>query len=95
MEPDFQQAMRGNRGLFSAVPDGHQSAGRHIASVYVQANIHGSWYSFEGERIGQGRENVKIFLIDNPDIFEKIEFRVREQLGIATPGSNGAKKEAK
>lgn len=55
----------------------------------------GSWYSFEGERIGQGRENVKIFLIDNPDIFEKIEFRVREQLGIATPGSNGAKKEAK
>ena len=55
----------------------------------------GSWYSFEGERIGQGRENVKIFLIDNPDIFEKIELKVREQLGIATPGSNGSKKEAK
>jgi recombination protein RecA len=55
----------------------------------------GSWYSFEGERIGQGRENVKIFLIDNPDIFEKIESRVREQLGIATPGNNGSKKEAK
>jgi len=55
----------------------------------------GSWYSFEGERIGQGRENVKIFLIDNPDIFEKIELKVREQLGIAAPGSNGNKKEAK
>jgi len=55
----------------------------------------GSWYSFEGERIGQGRENVKIFLIDNPDIFEKIELKVREQLGIATTGSNGSKKEAK
>ncbi|MBU8849809.1 MAG: recombinase RecA [Desulfobacterales bacterium] len=48
----------------------------------------GSWYSFEGERIGQGRENVKLFLIDNPDIFEKIEIQVREKLGIAAPGSN-------
>lgn len=52
----------------------------------------GSWYSFEGERIGQGRENVKVFLKDNLDIFEKIETMVREKLGIATPvkkGKNG------
>ena len=55
----------------------------------------GSWYSFESERIGQGRENVKIFLTDNPDIFEKIELKVREKLGIAKPGSNDKKKEAK
>ena len=55
----------------------------------------GSWYSFEGERIGQGRENVKVFLIDNPDIFEKIEQKVREQLGIADLGTNDKKKEAK
>ncbi len=55
----------------------------------------GSWYSFEGERIGQGRENVKIFLIDNPDIFEKINLKVREKLGIAMPGSNDKKKETK
>ncbi|MDA3787790.1 MAG: recombinase RecA [Desulfobacula sp.] len=55
----------------------------------------GSWYSFEGERIGQGRENVKLFLIDNQDIFEKIEIKVREQLGIAKLGSNDKKKEAK
>ncbi len=53
----------------------------------------GSWYSFEGERIGQGRENVKIFLSDNPDIFEKIELKVREKLGIAMPCSNNKKKE--
>jgi len=33
----------------------------------------GSWYSFDGNRIGQGRENVKNFLIDNPSILEKIE----------------------
>ncbi len=43
----------------------------------------GSWYSFDGERIGQGRENVKAFLVDNPEIFAKIETRVRETLGIA------------
>ena len=55
----------------------------------------GSWYSFEGERIGQGRENVKLFLIDNPDMFEKIETLVREQLGIASPDSSDKKKENK
>ena len=43
----------------------------------------GSWYSFEGERIGQGRENVKVFFLDNPDIFKKIEVKVREALGIS------------
>jgi recombination protein RecA len=52
----------------------------------------GSWYSFEGERIGQGRENVKVFLIDNPDIFGKIETKVREALGIADEGPSKAPK---
>lgn len=33
----------------------------------------GSWYSFDGERIGQGRENVKTYLQSNPDIMDKIE----------------------
>lgn len=33
----------------------------------------GSWYSFEGNRIGQGRENVKNYLIENPEILDKIE----------------------
>ncbi len=42
----------------------------------------GSWYSFDGERIGQGRENVKAFLVDNPEIFAKIETRVRETLAL-------------
>jgi recombination protein RecA len=52
----------------------------------------GSWYSFEGERIGQGRENVKVFLIDNPDIFGKIETKVREALGISDAGPSKAPK---
>ncbi len=51
----------------------------------------GSWYSYEGERIGQGRENVKLFLIDNQDIFENIELRVREALGIAEPAAKAKK----
>jgi len=46
-------------------------------------NKSGSWYSFEKERIGQGRENVKAFLKDNPDIFDTIERKVRTELGIA------------
>ena len=33
----------------------------------------GSWYSFEGERIGQGRENVKEFLINHPEIMDRVE----------------------
>ncbi|WP_457552055.1 recombinase RecA [Desulfobacula sp.] len=55
----------------------------------------GSWYSFEGERIGQGRENVKLFLIDNQDIFEKIELKVREQLGLTSSDSNNKTEESK
>jgi recombination protein RecA len=42
----------------------------------------GAWYSYEGERIGQGRENVKGFLKDNPDICAAIDQRVRESVGI-------------
>ncbi len=42
----------------------------------------GAWYSFDGERIGQGRENVKTFLQDNPDIFAKLNERVRKAAGL-------------
>ena len=42
----------------------------------------GSWYSYNGERIGQGRENVKTFLTDNPDIYQDAYKRVRESVGL-------------
>jgi recombination protein RecA len=45
----------------------------------------GSWYSFDGERIGQGRENVKRFLAENDDIAVTIYSRIREKLGLANP----------
>jgi recombination protein RecA len=38
----------------------------------------GAWYSYEGERLGQGRENAKQYLKDNKDIAEKIERKIRE-----------------
>jgi recombination protein RecA len=43
----------------------------------------GSWYSYEGERIGQGRENVKRFLTENPDICNAIYAKAREELGFS------------
>jgi len=42
----------------------------------------GSWYSFNDERIGQGREKVRNFLAQNSDIMEDISSRVKEKLGI-------------
>ncbi len=46
----------------------------------------GSWFSYKGERIGQGRENAKVFLKDNKDIATKIEAEVRKTLGLIAPG---------
>jgi recombination protein RecA len=42
----------------------------------------GAWYSYDGERIGQGRENVRGFLKDHQDIFKKLDAQVRQKLGI-------------
>ena len=43
----------------------------------------GAWYSFDNERIGQGRENVKSFLKENPDVSARILKKVRKALGLA------------
>lgn len=42
----------------------------------------GAWYSYSGERIGQGRENVRNFLKENKDIFGRIDSELRQKLGI-------------
>jgi recombination protein RecA len=42
----------------------------------------GAWFAYGGERLGQGRENAKQFLRDNPDISQVIEDRVRKELGL-------------
>jgi recombination protein RecA len=45
----------------------------------------GSWYSFNGERIGQGRENARQFLKDNADIREQVDTTLRKNLGLVKP----------
>ena len=42
----------------------------------------GAWFSYDSQRIGQGRENAKQFLRDHPDMADKIEAKVREQSGV-------------
>ena len=42
----------------------------------------GAWYSFQGERIGQGRENVRNFLKDNKDVFARVDAELRKKLGL-------------
>src|SRR5262249_16110876 len=51
----------------------------------------GTWISFNGERMGQGRENARVFLKENKDIGEKLEVGLRKKLEIPAPGnSHGA-----
>ena len=51
----------------------------------------GSWYSYKGDRIGQGRENARQFLRDNPDVAQKLEAELRLALGmIPRPAASGA-----
>ena len=52
----------------------------------------GSWFSFDSQRIGQGRENAKLFLADNPDIADTIERIIRDHAGL--PGGKAATKPA-
>lgn len=57
----------------------------------------GSWFSYDGQRIGQGRENVKNFLRENPDMAEKLEKQIRINAGLIADemltGSSKAKKD--
>ncbi len=57
-----------------------------LLDIGVQAEVvdkSGAWYSFNGERIGQGRENVKKFMDENPDIYASIYDKIREKIGLA------------
>jgi len=48
----------------------------------------GTWISFGGERMGQGRENARVFLKENKDIRDKLETALRKKLDIALPGNS-------
>ncbi|MDN3918941.1 recombinase RecA [Roseateles violae] len=49
----------------------------------------GSWYAYAGEKIGQGKDNAREFLRENPDIAQEIENKIRESLGVPLLGSDG------
>jgi len=42
----------------------------------------GAWYTYEGDQLGQGKENARNFLHDNPDLAEEIEKKIKEKLGV-------------
>lgn len=65
-------------------------------------NKSGAWYAYEGNKIGQGRENTKQYLKDNPAMLEEIEQKVRAHYGLQgseateeTPAATGSSKKAK
>jgi recombination protein RecA len=56
-----------------------------LIDVGVEAGIirkAGAWYTYEGDQLGQGKENSRNFLRDNPDLANEIEKRILEHLGI-------------
>ena len=53
-----------------------------LAVLYDIINKAGAWYSYNGEKIGQGRENTKLYLANNPEVMEEIEQQVRNKCGI-------------
>jgi recombination protein RecA len=56
-----------------------------IVDLGVKAGVvekSGSWFSYDSQRIGQGRENAKAFLKANPDIANKIELAIRQNSGL-------------
>jgi recombination protein RecA len=61
-----------------------------LIDLATQASIiekSGAWLSYNGERIGQGRENAKTFLREHPDVYEAVESRVLSQHDIRRPGA--------
>ena len=59
-----------------------------LASEIGIVDKSGAWYAYKGEKIGQGKENAKAFLRDNPTIKEEIEQKVRESHGILKKEKN-------
>ena len=53
-----------------------------LAVLHNIVDKSGAWYSFQGERIGQGRENVRTFLKENREVFGRIDAELRKKLGI-------------
>jgi recombination protein RecA len=80
--PPFKQAE------FDVMFDEGISHAGLVVDLAAEANIiqkSGAWYSYGDQRIGQGRENAKLFLRDNHDLMTQVEGRVKEFLGVRSP----------
>lgn len=53
----------------------------------------GSWFSYKGERIGQGRENARQTLIERPELYQTIERELRTSLGLTKGGESNSEKQ--
>jgi recombination protein RecA len=58
-----------------------------LAVLHGIVDKSGAWYSYSGERIGQGRENVRGFLKTNRDVFDRVDADLRKKMGIVASGS--------
>jgi recombination protein RecA len=45
----------------------------------------GAWYIYKGDRLGQGKDNARDFLKENPELAREIEMKIREKAGVAMP----------
>jgi recombination protein RecA len=64
-----------------------------IVDMGVEARIldkSGAWYAYNGEKIGQGKDNAREFLRENPELAREIENKIRDSLGIALLGGAAA-----
>ena len=64
-----------------------------LIDLGVQAGVvekSGSWFSYGGQRIGQGKENARTFLKSNPDIADVIEVKIRENAGLVADAMMGS-----
>lgn len=69
-----------------------------VLDLAVNCNVvqkSGAWYAYEGNKIGQGRENAKQYLKDNPEIMEEVEAKVRAHYGLGVEKSEGETEETK
>ena len=59
-----------------------------LAVLHNVVDKSGAWDSYQGERIGQGRENVRNFLKENKEVFGRVDAEIRKKLGIAGASSD-------
>ena len=53
----------------------------------------GAWYAYNGEKIGQGKDNAREFLREHPETAQEIEAKIRETVGVPVPGNLRARGE--